>query len=88
MVATAQPDKLWDPIAARWAPTHGAAILSESSRQGRALSEALPATSSSTARAVSLSLAVHRQSGNLTASDAAHQIPMHKAHALLACRQQ
>lgn len=34
------------------------------------------------------SLAVHRQSGNLTASDAAHQIPMHKAHALLACRQQ
>src|SRR3977135_496846 len=34
------------------------------------------------------SLAVHRQSSNLTASDAAHQIPMHKAHALLACRQQ
>src|SRR4029077_9486473 len=34
------------------------------------------------------SLAVHRQSGNLIARDAAHQIPMHKAHALLACRQQ
>jgi hypothetical protein len=34
------------------------------------------------------SLAFNRQSGNLTASDAAHQIPMHKAHALLACRQQ
>ena len=54
MVATAQPDKLWDPIAARWARTHGAAILSELSREEGALSEALPATSSSTARAVSL----------------------------------
>jgi hypothetical protein len=32
------------------------------------------------------SLAVHRESGNLTASDAAHQIP--KAHALLGCGQQ
>ena len=35
MVATAQPDKLWDPIAARWARTHGAAILSEFEPRGR-----------------------------------------------------
>ena len=61
MVATAQPDKLWDPIAARWArtrrgdPQQGEARrvarrarhFYSSSRQEGALSEALPATSSS-----------------------------------------